>query len=65
MKHLDVEEQNRFISIFNGSDYNKYDFKDIVRMESFKQVQRLKFILLAYKKILPHILDQSFICNDR
>ena len=48
-----------------GLSYGKYDFKDIVRMESFKQVQRLKFVLLAYKKVLPHILDQSFICNDK
>jgi len=43
---------------------DEYDFEDVIRLDSFKEIQRLKVILVLYKKVLPYILDKSFISTD-
>lgn len=39
--------------------------EDIVKLDTFKHTQRLKAILLIYQKLLPYILDGSFISTDQ
>ena len=38
---------------------------NIIPLDSFKHVQRLKAILVMYKKLLPKIQDQSFISSHK
>ncbi len=38
---------------------------NVIPLDSFKHVQRLKAILVMYKKLLPLILDRSFICTSK
>ncbi len=47
-----------------GVLFNNFDFSNIISMDSFKNVQRLKLILVLYKKLLPSILDGSFIATN-
>ncbi len=39
--------------------------QNIIPLDSFKHVQRLKVILVLYKKLLPKIKDMSFICTSK
>ncbi len=43
---------------------DEYDFSNVMLLESFKDVQKLKAVLLLYRNVLPYILDYSFITSD-
>ena len=45
-------------------DKTKVNFSHIININTFKNMQRLKLILVLYKKLLPRILNQSFIATN-
>ena len=47
-----------------GIVYSNYDFSNVLLLQSFNSTQKLKIVLLLYKKVLPHILEGKFICFD-
>lgn len=47
-----------------GIKYSHCDLNSMIDLSTFKHIQRLKVVLVMYKKILPHILDGSFICTN-
>ncbi len=48
-----------------GIKYDGLNFSNIISISTFKQIQRLKVILVMYKKLLSYILDGSFICSNK
>lgn len=47
--------------LFDTVLVRRIDFTKLMPLDTFKNVQRLKVILVLYKKLLPYILDGSFI----
>lgn len=43
---------------------DNYDFSGMMELFSFKYMQRIKAIMVLYKKILPYIQDGTFITQD-
>ena len=51
--------------VASGIEYDNYDFSNVLELDSFKTIHRLKVVLVLYKKLLPHILVGSFIAKDK
>lgn len=47
-----------------GIAFDCFDFEGAMYSKFYKNVQRLKFVTVLYRELLPHIQDGSFICND-
>ena len=47
-----------------GIIFNKIDFSKLLPLDVFTGAQRLKVVLVLYKKLLPYILDGSFISGN-
>lgn len=48
-----------------GILYEQFDFSNVVELNDFKQLQRLKAVLVLYKQIFPSIMDGSFVCSNK
>jgi len=48
-----------------GIVVDNYNFKDIVDIQSFNYIHRLKAVLTLYKKILPYIKEGTFIATNK
>ncbi len=60
----------RLVQLPSGMIPNKLmltsiNVQNIIPLDSFKHIQRLKAILVMYKKVLPKIQDESFICTSK
>lgn len=64
-KKLIVDDVNSQLqTVHFGVEYDECNFENAMKLESFKHIQRLKVILVLYQKLLPYILDKSFICTN-
>jgi len=48
--------------ILLGIQYDAFDFDGMMELSSFKHFQKLKVILVLCKKLLPKIIEGSFVC---